>query len=441
MALTKTQLIGGLFQDSEGNVLANGYLIFELSQDEKVSDSNTEICSGIRTRINLNSSGSISISPTLQYIWGNDDLLPINSFYRVWGYTSEGQLAWGPNAQQVISGATFDVGTWVPNVLTNWNPPLTATTLETNGVVNADQTLLNLKNGANVAITDDGLGGVTIAATVPGGITLKTNGTSNGSQTILNLAQGTNVTLVDNGSGTVTFNSSGKYIPTPDYRLSSRWLPGVDSATATNIVVTGDTIVSRQSWNSGAGSKTVTTATSTTNPYFQGGNNWAAGPGSITSCFFAFGEKRTWSGRNIRYAAKATPVGSTANNLFWLGMAGVANNTNAITFVFSTAPTTIPLIGFYTTVGGNWFCNVGDGSAITSVDSGIAGTVNVPHLFEFTVNAGTNVVFKIDGNVVATISTHLPSAALAHIFSAAPSASTAAGLQIPYIYSEVDTIN
>jgi hypothetical protein len=41
------------------------------------------------------------------------------------------------------------------------------------------------------------------------GPTLQTNGTPNGSQTLLNLAQGSNVTLTDNGTGTVTIAASG----------------------------------------------------------------------------------------------------------------------------------------------------------------------------------------------------------------------------------------
>ena len=36
MPATKTSLQGGGFQDSEGGTLANGYLIFELSQDATV---------------------------------------------------------------------------------------------------------------------------------------------------------------------------------------------------------------------------------------------------------------------------------------------------------------------------------------------------------------------------------------------------------------------
>lgn len=40
-------------------------------------------------------------------------------------------------------------------------------------------------------------------------ITLQTNGTPNGSQTLLNLKQGTNVTIVDDGVGGITINSTG----------------------------------------------------------------------------------------------------------------------------------------------------------------------------------------------------------------------------------------
>jgi hypothetical protein len=40
-------------------------------------------------------------------------------------------------------------------------------TLENNGTANGSQTLLNLKNGAGIAITDDGVGGITIAGSTP----------------------------------------------------------------------------------------------------------------------------------------------------------------------------------------------------------------------------------------------------------------------------------
>lgn len=45
-------------------------------------------------------------------------------------------------------------------------------TLETNGVLNGDQTLLNLVEGTNMTITDDGLGNITFASSGAGGISI-----------------------------------------------------------------------------------------------------------------------------------------------------------------------------------------------------------------------------------------------------------------------------
>ena len=111
MPVAKVNLVNGYFQDSEGNVLANGYLTFELSQNTSVNDS--IICAGAVVQIALDGSGNIAAG---SYLWGNDQMLPINSFYRVTGYSSEGQIVFGPNNQQITgNGGTFDVGTWLPN--------------------------------------------------------------------------------------------------------------------------------------------------------------------------------------------------------------------------------------------------------------------------------------------------------------------------------------
>jgi hypothetical protein len=109
-------LSGGAFQDSEGNLLANGYLLCYLSQDASVNDSN--ICAGIAIRIQLDSSANAASGSKL---WGNDILSPVNTFYRVTGYTAQGQPAWGPNNQQV-TGTSLDLGTWVPNQVVSWVP-------------------------------------------------------------------------------------------------------------------------------------------------------------------------------------------------------------------------------------------------------------------------------------------------------------------------------
>ena len=77
MSVSPVQLVGGSFQDPEGNLLANGYLTFVLSQDESVNDS--QICAGVEVKILLNADGSVITSPA-QSLWGNDQMLPINSY-------------------------------------------------------------------------------------------------------------------------------------------------------------------------------------------------------------------------------------------------------------------------------------------------------------------------------------------------------------------------
>lgn len=122
MPATKVQLIGGNFQDNEGNVLALGYLRLRLSSDEQVAGVG-QIAAGIVTQINLNSIGAVD-TVTPQLVWGNDQMTPVNNFYIVEGFTAAGELAWGPNNEQVIgSGGTFDVGTWIPNTVLSWFYP------------------------------------------------------------------------------------------------------------------------------------------------------------------------------------------------------------------------------------------------------------------------------------------------------------------------------
>src|ERR1019366_6804161 len=129
--MAKVQLTGGSFQDSEGNLLSLGYLEMQLSQDESVSGSG-QICSGITITIQLDVNGAVVVSP-VQSVWGNDVMLPVNSYYRVTGFSAKGQLAWGPNNQQVTGAGPFDVGTWVPNQVVSWTPSLQAPAITVNG--------------------------------------------------------------------------------------------------------------------------------------------------------------------------------------------------------------------------------------------------------------------------------------------------------------------
>ena len=129
MAATKTQLLGGAFQDSEGNPLSLGYLKMKLSQDASVSGVGN-ICSGIEITIQLDVNGNVVASPA-QSVWANTGgvLSPINTYYHVTGYTAAGQRAWGPNNQQVAAGATFNLSSWVPNSVISWFPEVSQNVL------------------------------------------------------------------------------------------------------------------------------------------------------------------------------------------------------------------------------------------------------------------------------------------------------------------------
>ena len=207
MSASKVQLTGGQFQDSEGNLLSGGYLTFKLSQDENVNDS--QICAGIKVTVNLDGYGAVIGG---QYIWGNDQLSPINSYYKVTGYKANGQMAWGSNNQQVLgNGGTFDVGSWIPNLITSWIPPLQPLLLQVNETPNGSQGLLDLHAGADITLVDNGSGRVTISST-SGGVALYTNEYLNSNQAELDLHAGSGISLVESG-GMVTITNTSVYVP------------------------------------------------------------------------------------------------------------------------------------------------------------------------------------------------------------------------------------
>ncbi len=152
---SQVQLLNGHFQDSEGNLLSGGYLTLVLNNDESVDDS--QICAGREITIALDAFGDAVASPG-QFIWGNDVMSPVNSYYRVTGYTANGQIAWGPNNQQVVGTGTFDLGSWIPNQVISWFPSPQPVTLEVNGLPASSQYTQNLVNGNGVTVVDAGSG-------------------------------------------------------------------------------------------------------------------------------------------------------------------------------------------------------------------------------------------------------------------------------------------
>ena len=110
---TVNQIVGGAFQNAQGNVLANGYLLFELSQ-YGIVNTTTKVCAGYKIRVPLNSSGSVASSPAYS-LWPNNVLIPSNTFYTLSAYSASGQLVWGPNPVVITSSPSpFDLGTLIP---------------------------------------------------------------------------------------------------------------------------------------------------------------------------------------------------------------------------------------------------------------------------------------------------------------------------------------
>jgi hypothetical protein len=110
---TVNQIVNGAFQDPEGNPLANGFLLFELSQDGVVNTS-TRVCAGHTIRVPLNSSGDVPSSP-IYSLWPNTVITPSTTFYTLSAYSSTGQLVWGPNPVSITaSPSPLDLGTLIP---------------------------------------------------------------------------------------------------------------------------------------------------------------------------------------------------------------------------------------------------------------------------------------------------------------------------------------
>ena len=364
MPATKVQLIGGVFQDSEGNVLDSGYLHMRLNQDENIAGVG-QIAAGIVITINLNSSGSVDTS-TPQYVWGNDQMTPANSFYVVTGFKSNGQLAWGPNNQQVNgSGGTFDVGTWIPNVVVSWTYPAVYGPTGPTGAGGAGPTG---PTGAGV--------------TGPTGATGAT-GAFNG----LAVAQSARLwKALQNNSG----------LPTP---AAFGCIPaGVPTGTS-------------------PGGLVLYHATDGYDTNYTGFTTNAANPsqavwGLTDSCNFGINPNRgqVYLMPNLKLVEwHVCPIDTAAVRLwFVMGTFYTGNIAN----LRSDAPSSVSYFGFrYSTAAPdtNWQCvSAKSGVGQTVVDSGVAVTADQTGDTLSVLVSSTALQFYINGNFITTITTNLP---------------------------------
>jgi hypothetical protein len=113
--------------------------------------------------------------------------------------------------------------------------------LQTDGVDNGNQNLLNLVEGTNVTITDDGLGNVTIDSTGAGStILLQTNGVDNVDQAKLNLVPGTSIAITDDGLGNITFDVSGSGLLLQTDGVTNADQTKLNLVPGTNVTLTDD---------------------------------------------------------------------------------------------------------------------------------------------------------------------------------------------------------
>jgi hypothetical protein len=175
-----------------------------------------------------------------QSIWGIDQMLPVNAYYQVTGFTAVGQPAWGPNNQQVIgNGGTFDVGTWVPNLVISWTPPLQPLTLETNGVENAEQFVLNFEDTASITWVVDGNGNLEATATAVA-IDLQTNSVDNSDQTKLNFEDTASVTWASTAGGVMKATATATAIDLQTDGVDNTDQAKLNLKSGTNITLTAD---------------------------------------------------------------------------------------------------------------------------------------------------------------------------------------------------------
>jgi hypothetical protein len=346
--MAKVQLTGGSFEDSEGNALALGYLEMQLSQDENVSGVG-QICAGITITIQLDASGNVVVSP-VQSVWGNDVMLPVNSYYRVTGWTAAGQMVFGPNNQQVTGASPFNLSTWIPNQIISWTPSLQAPAITVNGTPLSSQTALAFTSTDNsVAITNPSGGTVNLQAVIP-----------------------TLSSIFDNVHGFSCAAGVGSGFPATGMTLYSGSSVVAGAATATNLA-------SYRPSSSGA------------NYFVDTGNGLTLGALS-----------RLWT----RYTLQRT-----TQMRAYIGIALTASVQGGA--LASNTPST-DFLGFrYSTSAGDthWQCYASPtGISPTIVATTVVPDTNF-HVFQIVMTAGV-ATFFIDGVLVGTISTNAPSTSL-----------------------------
>lgn len=352
-------LKNGGFTDFEGNPLASGYLLLQLSHDESYSVGPNQVVGGLKLQINLDANGNIPVSPAT-LVYSNDVLTPSGSVYYVRAFKADGTEAWAsPQIWNLAASPNpLDVGTIAP-----LSPPGTGLSgggspilLETGGSPNSNQSLLNLVAGTGITLVNSA--GTTTITNAGGGGGLGFSGNYH------NLHQ-------------MTWNRGGVAA-----QISASYQINNGPAATNNDP--SSTIPISVTW-------TLSVGTQQAIVYDTGGDSlyqWTLGVLKVSTI-----NVRTDSNTSVRY---------------WLG--GMSGNVALYKTELDTDTPAISFVGFrFSTNAGDtaYQCVACTSGSQTTVSSGVAydGTLN--HTFQI-VPSGAAVKYYIDGTLVGTISTNLP---------------------------------
>lgn len=159
----------------------------------------------------------------------------------------------------------------------------------------------------------------------------------------------------------------------------------------------------------GSGTGSANKATATEPPLLQ---LTTSAQNTLTLGVAEGGQLGTNTGIFDRFRARIKIGAYGANARYWIGLGGQIGLTvlGATQYVSNTPA--VPTIAFRAanSTDVNWQAVCSTGSSQTTVNTGVAVSTAASHVFEIAYD-GTNVYFYIDGVLVATISTNIPTAA------------------------------